>query len=149
MDLHRHRVALAAALTGLACLGVAADASARRHTDCKSRSTGRLISCRDVKAPAGPLRLSIQTSCHTQNVLAYVRASDSAKVAAVQLRLDGELIGVTTPKRPDYVAVGVDCSSLVPGEHALSASLRNRDGSKAKAVVTFTRIAGPQPDTLF
>ena len=147
MDLHRHRAALAAALTGLACLGVAADASARRDTDC--RSNGKLTSCRATKAPTGPLRLTIPKSCHTQNVLAYVRANDPAKVAALQLRLDGELIGVTTPKRPDYVAVGIDCSSLVPGVHVLSASLRNRDGSRAKAVVTFTRIAGQPPDSLF
>jgi hypothetical protein len=92
----------------------------------------------------GPILLSVRSKCHGETVLAFARTYDPATAKALLLRLDGVEIGAMSRERPGALAVSVDCASLRPGVHVLSASLRSADGTRAKMQRTFRRMPDPQ-----
>jgi hypothetical protein len=124
-----HRFA-AAALAALALLTPAGNAAGK-----KAATPHR---------PKGPIVLSMRSACGAERVLAFARTHDPSVVRAMQLRLDGEEIGSMSRERPGALAVSVDCAALDAGRHVLSASVRNADGTRAKAQRTFVRLPEPE-----
>jgi hypothetical protein len=143
---------LIAGLTATLLLGSVGDAAARRHADgkCRKPDGGWKMCAPRGSSPRGPLYLWAPLGCHSDyNVLARAKATKPSELRKLTLTLDGVVVATTRSRGPKGIALGIDCASLSPGPHTLTATLVMRTGARTSLSRTLTRVDGPAPDDLF